>query len=135
MLGLETLQTSIDDIASAVALGMTVGAPAGTTVYTSFAEDSDEADVVYVRGYHATRESALAELLTFAFDVWDVDEPELAPWWDENAPEEDYKSHVQQARSAWIASNTEEEILDEFFGKDWWGVNELKIEKAHKRPF
>lgn len=107
----------------------------GTTMHVSFAEDRDEADVIYVRGYHATRESAVNELLTFAFGVWDHDEPELAPWWTSDIPEDDYDNRVAQARNAWITGNTDERILDEFFGEDWWSVSTLTIEKTHGKPF
>lgn len=134
-LDLHTLQASIDDVASAVALGMDVDAPMGVTVHVAFAEDSDEADVVYVRGYHGTRESAINELLSFAFAVWDHDDPELAPWRGSDISDEDYGKCASPARQTWVEGHTDEQILDEFFGEDWWGVDKLKIEKAHAKPF
>jgi hypothetical protein len=130
-----TLQSSIDNISTAVALGLDVNAPAGSTVYVSFAEDENEVNVIYVRGYHASRESAINELLSFAFGVWDEDGADLAPWFDYSLSEEVSDEDIANARASWISENTDEQILDNFFGEDFWGVSVLKIEKTHRRPF
>jgi len=125
----ETLQSSIDQVAAAVALGMDVDAVAGVTIYESYAEDQDEPGVVYVRGYHATRESAINELLAFALDVWDNDIPELAPWGDED------EEPSIDARLDWLTRNTDEEILNAYFGDDMWSVSTVKVAQSHAKPF
>lgn len=130
-----TLQSSIDNIATAVGLGLDVDAPSGLTMYLSYAEDQNESDVVYVRGYHSSRESAINELLAFAFEVWDNDGADLAPWFDYSLMEELSDEALANARESWISENTDEQILDNFFGVDFWGVSVLKIEKPHSRPF
>jgi hypothetical protein len=130
-----TLQSSIDNISTAVALGLDVDAPSGLTMYLSYAEDQNESDVVYVRGYHASHESAINELLAFAFEVWDNDGADLAPWSDYTLSEELSDEDIAQARASWISDNTDDQILDNFFGADFWGVSILKIEKTHSRPF
>lgn len=134
-MNLETLQTSIDNVAAAVSLGMDVNAVSGSILHESYAEDQDEAGIIYVRGYHSSRESAINELLAFAFDVWDNDEQDLAPWWDYEAPEEGYEAFVAQARKEWVSGKTDEEILDEYFGEGFWSVSILKVEKPHSKPF
>jgi hypothetical protein len=130
-----TLQSSIDDLSAAVALGLDVEAPSGLTMYLSYAEDQNESDVIYVRGYHSSHESAINELLTFAFEVWDNDGADLAPWFDYSLTEELSDEELANARESWISENTDEQILDDFFGADFWGVSTLKIEKPHSRPF
>lgn len=132
-----TLQTSIDAISTATALGMDVAAPAGTKIFVAYAEDDEEEHVVYVRGYHSSEESAVNELLAYVFGVWNQEE-DLAPWWDydwNSLPAEDYERATLAARNAWIDENSDADILNEFFGEHWWSVTELKIERPHPKPF
>lgn len=133
----DTLATSIDTISTATALGMNVPAPAGTSVYIAYAEDQDDPDVVHVRGYHASEQSALNELLQYAFAVWNEEE-DLAPWYESEwytLEGEEYERVALAARATWINENTDAQIVDAFFGEGVWSVTELKIEKHHKAPF
>lgn len=127
------LDDALTALGAAVALGMAVPAPVGSTVYVAEAreyEDSGSPTYPVMLTLHNSRDTALQSLTDYVNGQWD-EQTDAAPWWDDcDDPADD--ECWQACRTRWYSQRTPEEGLDVYF-KDCdygvWTIEEMRVDR------